>query len=90
MCLALSGCCPIVVTVALGVPGAKVQAHTKSPVDMKAPVTRGVMSDNFSGLANKWMDSSPKARANVRQRGRRMTVVIGTGKSVTFDPLVKV
>lgn len=81
MCMALSGCCPIVVTVALGVPGAIVQAYTKrSPVDMKAPATGGVMSGHFNGLTNKWMDSSPKARASVGERGRRVTVVIGTGR----------
>lgn len=84
MCMALSGCCPIVVTAALGVPGAIVQAYTKrGPVERKAPVTGGVMSGQFSGLVNKCRDSSPKARASAtlrEERGRRMTAVIGIGR----------
>lgn len=75
--------------VALRVPGAIVQAYTKrSPVKMKAPATEGVMSGQFSGLVDKWMDSfPPKAGASVTlcgeresERGRRMTAVIGTGR----------
>lgn len=69
VCMALSGCCPIVVTVALGVP--VVQAYTKrSPVEMKAPANGGVMSGQFSGRVNKWMDSSPKP-ASVTVCGER-------------------
>lgn len=56
---------------------------------MKAPETGGVMSGQFSCLVNKWMDSSPEAGARVtlcgegereRERGRRMTAVIGAGR----------
>lgn len=53
VCIALSGCCPIVVTVALGEPGAAVQASTESAVE-----TGDEMSGPFSVLVNKWMVSS--------------------------------
>lgn len=49
------------------------------------------MSVHFNGVANKWMDSPPRLEPDLasvqreRERGRRMTAVIGTGESVTFD-----
>lgn len=51
-----------------GVPGAIVHAYTKKEVQdrLKAPVAGEVTSEQFSGLVNKWMDSSPKAGASVK------------------------
>ena len=46
---------------------------------MKAPACEGVMSGQFSGLVDKWKDSSLKAGVSV-ERGRRMTAIIGTGR----------
>lgn len=96
VCVALSGCCPIVVTVALGVPGAKVQTYAKkeSRRGWMHPATGGVMSGQFSGLLNKWTDSSPKAGATAKLRGEReeggWQPLLAQGESVTFDPPVEV
>lgn len=64
MCRALSGYCPkVVLSLALGVPGAIVQAYTKrSPVEMKVPATEGVISGKFSGMVDKWIDFFPRLK----------------------------
>lgn len=52
--------------------GAIVHAYTKrGPVEVNALVTGEVMSDQFSGLVNKGMDSSPQAGASVNFCGQK-------------------
>lgn len=80
VCVALSGCRPIEVTVALRVLWAIVAGYTEK--DQKSPGTEREMSGQFSAPVNKWMYYSPTARASVTlcgKRGRSMTAIIGTG-----------